>query len=67
MHYNYKLDENILKKLIQRNILPTGPNKKIKLIYDNNFKTPNLVIKNNSSHSIGVLKKSILYINLNVL
>ena len=30
MHYNYKLDENILKTLIQRNILPTDPNKKNK-------------------------------------
>ena len=27
MHYNYKLDENILKALIQRNILPADPNK----------------------------------------
>ena len=26
--YNYKLDENILKTLIQINILPTDPNKK---------------------------------------
>ena len=25
MHYNYKLDENILKTLIKRNILPTDP------------------------------------------
>ena len=28
MHYNYKLDENILKTLIQGNILHTDPNKK---------------------------------------
>ena len=27
-HYNYKLDKNILKTLIQRNKLPTDPNKK---------------------------------------
>ena len=26
MHYNYKLDKNILKTLILRNILPTDPN-----------------------------------------
>ena len=32
MHYNYKSDEKILKTLIHRNILPTDPNKKIKLI-----------------------------------
>ena len=39
MHYNYKSDEKILKTLIHRNILPTDPNKKIKLIiYYNKFK-----------------------------
>ena len=32
MHYNYKSDKNILKTLIQRNILPTDSNSKIKLI-----------------------------------
>ena len=59
MHYNYKSDEKILKTLIHRNILPTDPNKKIKLIiYYNKFKTSNLVIRNNSSSSIGVLQKS---------
>ena len=31
MHYNYKSDEKILETLIHRNILPTDPNKKIKL------------------------------------
>ena len=30
MHCNYKLDENILKSLIQRNVLPTDTNKKNK-------------------------------------
>ena len=59
MHYNYKLDEKILKTLIHRNILPIDPNKKIKLIiYYNKFKTLNLVIRNNSSPSIGVLQKT---------
>ena len=59
MHYNYKSDEKILKTLIQRNILPTDPNKKIKLIiYYNKSKTSNFVIKNNSSPSIGVLQKT---------
>ena len=47
MHYNYKLAENILKTLIQRNILRTDRNKKIKLIiYFNKFNTPNLIINN---------------------
>ena len=68
MHFNYKSDEKILKTLIHRNILPTDPNKKIKLIiYYNKFKTSNFVIRNNSSPSIGVLQNSTLYINLNVL
>ena len=69
MHYNYKSDEKILKSLTHRNILPTDPNKKIKLIiYYYKFKTSNFVIKNNSSPSIGILqKKTTLYINLNVL
>ena len=59
IHYNYKLDENILKTLIQRNILPTDPNKEIKfIIYYNKFKTSNLVINNKSSPSIGVLQKT---------
>ena len=59
MHYNYRSDEKILKTLIHKNILPTDPNKKIKLvIYYNKFKTSNLVIRNNSSLSIGVLQKT---------
>ena len=59
MHYNYKSDEKILKTLIHKNILPTDPNKKIKLvIYYNKFKTSNLVVRNNSSPSIGVLQKT---------
>ena len=58
MHYNYKSDEKIMKTLIHKNMLPTDPNKKIKLIYYNKFKTSNLVIRNNSSPSIGVLQKT---------
>ena len=68
MHYNYESDEKILKTLIHRNIVPTDPNKKIKLIiYCNKSKTSNLVIKNSFSPSIRVLQKTTLYINLNVL
>ena len=59
-------DEKIMKTLIHKNILPTDPNKKIKLIiYYNKFKTSNMVIRNNSSPSIGVLQKTNV-INLNV-
>ena len=55
----YKRFKKILKTLIPKNILPTDPNKKIKLIiYYNKFKTSNLVIRNNSSPSIGVLQKN---------
>ena len=54
----YKLDEKILKTLIHRNILPTDPNKKIKLIIYYKFKTSYLVIRNKSSPSIGVLQKN---------
>ena len=65
MHYNYKSDEKILKTLIHRKILPTDLNKKIKLIlYYNKFKTSNLVIRNNSSPSIGVLQKKQRYISI---
>ena len=68
MHYNYKSDEKILKTLTHRNILPTDPNKKIKLIiYYDKFKTANLVIKNNYSLLMGVLQKTNVYINLNIL
>ena len=58
MHYNYKSDEKILKTLIYRNILPTDSNKKIEIIYHNEFKTSNLVFENISSPSIGVLQKN---------
>ena len=60
MHYNYKSDEEILKTLIHRNMLPTDPNKKIKLIIYYN----NLVIRNNSSPLIGVLQKKQWYISI---
>ena len=59
MHYNYKSDEKMLKTLIHRNILPTDPSKKIKsILYYNKFRTSDLVIKNNSSPSIGVLQET---------
>ena len=33
MHYNYKLEENILKTSIKRNILPADSNEKIKTFH----------------------------------
>ena len=63
--YNYKSDEKVLKTLIYRNMLPTDSNKKIKLIiYYNEFKTSNLVIRNNSSPSNEVLQKNNVYISI---
>ena len=68
MHYNYKSDEKILKTLIHRNILPTDPNKKIKLIiYHNKFKTPTWSLEIIPLPRLGFFKKPTLYINLNVL
>ena len=62
LHNNGKSDEHILKTLIQKNIITTDPQKIKLLIYYNKFKTPNLVIDNNSSPSTGVLQKTnVLY------
>ena len=37
-HSNYKIDEHMLKNLIQKNVLPTDPTKKVRLIiYYNKF------------------------------
>ena len=52
-HSNYKIDEQILKNLIHKNVLPTDPTKKVRLIiFNNKFKTSNLIIFNNASPSI---------------
>ena len=68
MHYNYKSDEKILKTLIHRNILPTDPNKKIKLIiYYNKFKPPTWSLEIIPLPRLEFCKKPTLYINLNVL
>ena len=43
-HSNYKIYEQILKNLIQKNVLPTDPTKKVRLIiYYNKFKTSKLI------------------------
>ena len=55
-HTNYKIDKHILKNLIQKNVLPTDPTKKIRLIiYYNKCKTSNLIISNNTSPSTELL------------
>ena len=41
---NCKIDEHVLKNLIRKNVLPTDPTKKVRLIiYYNKFKTSNLI------------------------
>ena len=48
MHQNYKKDERILKEIINRNIKCIENDNKLKLIiYYENKKTSNLVIRNN--------------------
>ena len=58
-HSNYKIDEHILKNLIQKNVLPTDPTKKVTfIIYYNKFKTSNLIISNNTSSSTKLLDRT---------
>ena len=55
---NYKIDEYILKKPYpkKKNVLPTDPTKKVRLIiYYNKFKTSKLIISNNTSRSTELL------------
>ena len=55
-HSNYKIDKHILKNLIQKNVLPADPTKKVRLIiYYNKFKTSNLIISNNISPTTELL------------
>ena len=57
---NYKTDEHIYKKnLIQNNVFPTDPTKKVRLIiYYSNFKTFNLIISNNNFPFTEVLDRA---------
>ena len=55
-HSNYKIDEHILKNVIQKNVLPTDPTKKVRLIiYYNKLKTSNQIIFNNFSLSTDLI------------
>ena len=59
---NYKIDEHVLKNLIQKNVLPIDPTKKLWLIvYYNKFKTTNLIISNNSSPSTELDRTKLVY------
>ena len=58
-HCNYKIDEHILKYLIQKSVLPTNPTKKVRLIiYYNKFKTSNQIISNNTSPFTELLERT---------
>ena len=58
-HINYKIDENILKNLIHKNVLPIDPIKKVRLIiYFKKFKTSNLIISNSTSPSTALLDRT---------
>ena len=64
-HCNYKIDKHRLKKnIIQKNVLPTDPTKKDRLIiYYNKSKTSNLIISNNISPSTEFLDRTnVVYI-----
>ena len=59
VHNNYKRDEQILKNRIQKNVLPTNHTKKVRLIiYDNKFKTSNLIMSNKSSSSTELVDRT---------
>ena len=49
MHNNYKLDEQAITNIIKRHIKPLEKQKQIKfIIYYTKFKTPNLIVRNNT-------------------
>ena len=50
MNSAYKIDEKVLKKIINDNVKCKGENSKLQMIiYYNNMKTKNMVMKNNMS------------------
>ena len=50
MHYNYKLDEQVITNVIKRHFKSIKKQAQIKLIiYYTKFKTSNLIVKNNSN------------------
>ena len=50
MHYNYKLDKQVITNIIKRHIKPIKKQKQIKLIiYCTKFKTSNHIVKNNTN------------------
>ena len=50
MHYNYKLNEQVITNIIKRHIKPIEKQKQIKLIiHYTKFKTSDLIVKNNTN------------------
>ena len=63
MHERYKIDERVIKEIVQNNTKCNDSNKKLKLIfYYKNNKTSNLVMRNNLNQPLEPLQqKNIIY------
>ena len=58
----YKEDERIMQQIIKRNVKPTQPNSKIDfIIYYQNKKTSNLLLKNNTRQTDDLQKSHVIY------
>ena len=67
MHHNYKKDEGIIKKIINKDVKSIDDNKKLNIIiYYKNKKNANLVIKT-IIHLDSHFCKNLMYINLLVI
>ena len=59
MHSNYKIEERVIKELVYGNTEVVGSGKKLKLIiYYNNRKTSQLVMKNNLQPPLKVIQQT---------
>ena len=59
MHERYKIDERVIKEIVQNNTKCNDPNKKLKIIfYYKNNKTSNLVMRNNLNKPLEPLQQN---------
>ena len=59
MHANYKIEENIIRKIICDKVKPIERNSNLKLyIYYNNLTTHNLIMKNSLANCTNKVKQS---------
>ena len=55
----YKVEEKVIKRIINNNVKPRDPEKKIQLnVYYKSKRTSNLLIKNNTASSLSMLQRS---------